>query len=100
MSLTINKEPNSSAECLKSKETIKICTTCFQEVGRCENHPCKNVVANVNSIIAMLPEKRKLQVASNILQNSCSSAETTQNVELTLPTGDRHTRVIVNPAKI
>lgn len=80
----------------KSPDVIKVCSKCFQNVGKGINHECKNPKENLLKLVDKLPQKSKEQVASSIIKSKYDSTielnEKSQSI--TLATGGRKRKLI------
>lgn len=81
---------------------IKVCKVCLSEIAKGKSHICnvnlahKNVVASINN----LPDKSKDKLLHELLANKAKITEPSsslRNVEISLKTGGRDSRVILNP---
>ena len=85
----------------RSPESINLCTSCFQEIGRGKSHTCNNVKNNLIKIFEKLPEKSQEQLLSCIVQKKIDSDPTldgkSQNIDLNILTAGRVKRMTINP---
>lgn len=97
---------NKKSDSKEASTSMKICTKCFQQIGKGIPHSCKShseASSNILNLINNLPEKQQEQVATSILsqkidaQSDSSSISSHQNVSLSLSTSGSKMRVVVNP---
>lgn len=95
------KEPSSfeGITPTKSSDHLHLCGKCLQRIGRGIRHECKNSRDNLMKIIEKVPEKTQEQVATHLIKKKCTSEESVRkgsNVNLTMSTSGRKTRLAVN----
>lgn len=97
-----NMVANSSEEISNVQPPPKICKVCFAELFEENVHLCnqneapKNVLTNIESF----PEKTQDNILHKLLASKAkisNSSSNLRNVEMTLKTGGRNARVVVNP---
>ncbi len=83
-------------------KTVKLCSTCFAEVSQNQSHVCNpnSTQNNFVSKIEKLSEKTQDNILHKLLATKAkisSPSASLRHVELTLRTGGRQARVILNP---
>lgn len=92
--------PSNNTGKVLSKNSMKICASCFQEVGVGKRHPCgskKNAQANVLNILEKLPSPQQDKVVTSVLKKRAVSQQISCNSEIRLNGGTKPTRVAINP---
>lgn len=83
-------------------QAVQVCKICFAEILNEKTHKCneKKAHENVVSRIGVLPEKVQDHILHKLLATKAkisNSTEDLRNVEMTLKTGGRNARVVLNP---
>lgn len=87
---------------IKNQPILKICKKCFAEIISGKPHVCKRNAAHKNIVTNMehFPEKTKDNVIHKLLATKVTKVDPSsslQNAQLSLKTGGREARVVLNP---
>lgn len=91
--------PSNNTGKVSSKTSIKICGSCFQEVGVGKRHPCaskKKVQANVLNLLEELPTPQQDKVVTTVMKKRAASQKISWKSEIRLNGGSKPTRVAIN----
>lgn len=97
--LQSNEQEQKSIETIqRNSNSIKVCRTCFQEIGKGIYHDCKNRRENIIKLIENVPEKSQEQLASYIIKKKTDSELSSKRSvkRLQFSTGGRKKRCIIN----
>ena len=87
----------------EKRSSLTLCSKCNQSIGKGIKHPENCSVASASKNIAShilenMPEKQQEQVATAIIHNKAEEISTSkQNVNITLATKGKQTRICLNP---